>query len=99
MLIYTVVRSVAQSGRAAVSKTAGRGFESCHSCQRIFGYGIRPVAGYDRNTVAAHGIKHPERFDLDLFLADCLDHRRLEPDLGLAFPENEELARPMVAAR
>ena len=27
-------RSVAQFGRAAVSKTAGRGFESSHSCQR-----------------------------------------------------------------
>ena len=27
-------RSVAQSGRAAVSKTAGQGFESSHSCQR-----------------------------------------------------------------
>ena len=26
-------RSVAQFGRAAVSKTAGRGFESSHSCQ------------------------------------------------------------------
>ena len=25
-------RSVAQFGRAAVSKTAGRGFDSCHSC-------------------------------------------------------------------
>jgi hypothetical protein len=25
-------RGVAQSGRAAVSKTVGRGFESCHPC-------------------------------------------------------------------
>ncbi len=32
-MINCMYRSVAQFGRAAVSKTAGRGFESSHSCQ------------------------------------------------------------------
>jgi hypothetical protein len=31
--IIGLCRGVAQFGRAAVSKTAGRGFESCHPCQ------------------------------------------------------------------
>ena len=36
-LISTVrhCRSVAQAGRASVSKTEGRGFESCRSCHKI----------------------------------------------------------------
>ena len=32
-IIINGYRSVAQLGRAAVSKTAGRGFDSSHSCQ------------------------------------------------------------------
>ena len=31
-------RSVAQAGRASVSKTEGRGFESCRSCQFPFDF-------------------------------------------------------------
>ena len=36
-----VRRSVAQFGRATVSKTVGRGFESLHSCQRETREGMR----------------------------------------------------------
>jgi hypothetical protein len=31
--------------RASVSKTEGRGFDSCHPCQAIYAYHIKPRAG------------------------------------------------------
>ena len=33
-LVYRLAQERSSAGRAAVSKTAGRGFESCRSCQR-----------------------------------------------------------------
>ena len=52
-------RGVAQSGRAAVSKTAGRGFESCHPCQH---YAFSPSCAFPWLLLHAYGMSelpHP----------------------------------------
>ncbi len=70
------VRSVAQFGRAAVSKTAGRGFESCHSCQKEANHVVRPGSVGDWYYCASYESGHTQRVDVELYLARPPYHRR-----------------------
>ena len=62
-------RSVAQLGRASVSKTECRGFESCRSCQtRWFGF-IFPLALLLWRGASGGGLRFPVQSNLAVALA------------------------------